>query len=74
VNAVPLQPVPAGQLPPITVSGIAWQKDNSARLAVINGTTVAEGGMVEGARVQEILPDRVHFSFNNREFDIYMKK
>ena len=73
-NAVPLQTAPAEQLPLITVSGIAWQKDNSARLAVINGVTVAEGGTVEGARVQKIFPDRVHFSFNKREFDIYMTK
>jgi general secretion pathway protein B len=72
--SVPPEPAPAEQLPHINVSGIAWQKDNSARFAVINGTTVAEGGIVEGARVQEILPDRVHFSFNKREFDIYMKK
>jgi general secretion pathway protein B len=73
-NAVPLQSAPAEQLPLITVSGIAWQKDNSARLAVVNGVTVAEGGTVEGARVQKILPDRVRFSFNKREFDIYLTK
>lgn len=58
-----LKPVTPSIQPPadIKVSGIAWQDEHSARRAVINGFLVKEGGMVSGARVSEILTDRVRF-------------
>jgi len=68
-------PSPASTpLPTLKVTGIAWQKDNSSRLAVINGSTVAEGGTVEGARVEEIYPDRVRFTMGKRGFEVPLGK
>jgi general secretion pathway protein B len=61
-------------LPSLTVSGIAWQKDNINRMAVVNSTPVREEGMIEGALVKEILPDRVRFSINGKEFDVSLEK
>ena len=70
----PSPPVSAGQFPTINVSGIAWQKDNAARLAVVNGAPVAEGASVAGARVDEIFPDRVRFTYRDRSFEIFLNK
>lgn len=67
-------PAPAPATPLLSVSGIAWQKDSTARLAMVNGLSVTEGAMVEGARVEEILPDRVRFSFDRRDFDVPLGK
>ena len=61
-------------IPPLKVTGIGWQRDNSDRLAVVNGRSVTEGSVVEGARVEEIFPDRVRFSFNERTFEITLGK
>ncbi|MBI5656110.1 MAG: general secretion pathway protein GspB [Geobacter sp.] len=68
------QPAAAPKPPALRVSGIAWQKDSTSRLAVINGMSVTEGGMVEGAQVEEIFPDRVRFSFKGSTFEIQMGK
>lgn len=73
-NAPPPQPIAAEELPGIGVTGIAWQKDSTSRLAVVNGVSVAEGGMVEGVEVKEILPDRVRFSFKRKEFEVQLGK
>jgi general secretion pathway protein B len=54
----------------LSVGGIAWQESSSLRLAVVNGISVNEGSAVEGARVDEILPDRVRFSFRNEHFEL----
>ena len=61
-------------LPALNVAGIAWQKDNAFRMAVVNGVPVREGDTVEGATVKEILADRVRFSFNGKEFEVPMEK
>lgn len=57
-----------------SLSGIAWQKESSSRLAVVNGMAVAQGATVDGARVMEILPDRVRLSQDNRTFEILLGK
>ena len=41
---------------------------------MVNGRPVAEGATVEGARVEEIFPDRVRFSFANRTFEVSLGK
>jgi general secretion pathway protein B len=56
--------------PALTVTGIAWQKDSTDRMAIVNGSSVAEGVMVEGARVEKIFQDRVRFSFGTKTFDV----
>lgn len=73
-KAAPPHTAEGSQLPAISVSGIAWQKDNSARLAVVNGASVAEGNTVEGARVDEIFPDRVRFSYRKESFEVSLGK
>ena len=60
--------------PAFSVAGIAWQKDNAFRMAVVNGVPVREGDTVEGSTVKEILADRVRFSFNGKEFEVPMEK
>ncbi|UFS71296.1 hypothetical protein LPW11_03670 [Geomonas sp. RF6] len=52
------QPAPSHE---IRVTGIAWQKDAGNSVAMINGRQVYEGETVEGARVKEILQDKVRF-------------
>ena len=56
----------------IKVSGIAWQEERSARRAVVNGFLMKEGSVVSGARVIEILQDRVRFSTSGGEFELSM--
>lgn len=67
-------PHPSPPLPVLIVSGIAWQKDSSSRLAVVNGTSVTQGAMVGGARVEEIFPDRVRFSLENHTVEVPLGK
>jgi len=90
INALPRQPgSEAGQaeksaelpqlaapsdLPQLKVAGIAWQKGNAERMAIVNGKPVTEGEVVEGAKVEEIFPDRVRFSYNEKTFDIPLGK
>jgi general secretion pathway protein B len=57
-------------MPVLTLTGIAWQKDSADRVAVVNGISVTEGVVVEGARVEEIFQDRVRFSFEKQTFDV----
>jgi len=75
--ALPPRPesVPASQtakpsLPTLKVTGIAGEKDSPVHLAIVNGTSVVEGSMVNGVKVEKILPDRVRFTFENRSFDV----
>ncbi|KAF0221155.1 MAG: hypothetical protein FD174_653 [Geobacteraceae bacterium] len=68
------QPATAAPLPVLSVSGIAWQKDSASRLAVVNGMSVTQGATVGGARVEEIFPDRVRFSLENRTVEVLLGK
>lgn len=75
--ALPLRPEPVpgpqspkSSLPALNVTGIAWEKDSPVHLAIVNGTSVVEGSLVNGAKVEKILPDRVRFTFENRSFDV----
>lgn len=67
------QPVAAvAPRPALTVSAIAFQEGRESRLAVVNDLPVLEGTMLEGARVEEILPDRVRFSWQGETFEVTM--
>jgi general secretion pathway protein B len=71
-GALSLAPHDASDL---TVSGIAWQKESTSRLAVVNGVPVIQGAVVAGARVEEILPDRVRFTRgDSRSFEVFLGK
>ncbi|MBC8017800.1 MAG: hypothetical protein H7X83_04665 [Verrucomicrobia bacterium] len=54
----------------IKVSGIAWQDDRRARRAVVNGFLMREGAVVSGAKITEILQDRVRFSISGTSFEV----
>lgn len=72
--ALPLKPVVAEEAvaeeATLFVSGIAYQDDSEARLAVVNDLPVMEGTAVDGATVMEIRPDRVLFSRNGETFEV----
>ncbi len=66
-------PVPHAQkpsLPTLKVTGIAGEKGSPVHLAIVNGTSVVEGSLVNGAKVEKIMPDRVRFIFENHSFDV----
>ncbi len=54
----------------IKISGIAWQDERAARRAVVNGFLAREGTMVSGAKITDILKDRVRFSQDGKIFEI----
>lgn len=56
----------------LTLSGIAWNKDSADRLAIINGQPTATGATLNGAVVEEILPDRVRLSHNGRTIELFI--
>lgn len=74
------QPAPTNQGPTsitrpiLTVNGIASQDGNSENFAVINGTTVSKGSVIEGVKVEDIRSDRVRFSHNDENFEIILNK
>jgi general secretion pathway protein B len=69
--SAPPAPPPAAAAPPqISVSGIGWRDDPASRMAMVNGSPVRVGATVQGARVEEIFPDRVRFSIQGRPFEV----
>ncbi|MRR57698.1 MAG: hypothetical protein EG824_05745 [Deltaproteobacteria bacterium] len=67
-------PTPKPSHPTLKVTGIAWEKDGPVQLAIVNGTSVVEGSMVSGAKVEKILPDSVRFTFENHSFDVPLNR
>ncbi len=63
---------PAGPVsrPVLHLTGIAFQEEKSARLAVVNDLPVMVGTVIEGALVEAIHPDRVVFSFRGERFSV----
>jgi len=55
--------------PSLTVNGIALS-DGEKRKAIVNGMSVSVGSVIEGARVEEILGNRVRFSHGGKTFEI----
>jgi len=77
LQAVPLpavQATPTVTLPVIKVNGIAFQGDGGGNVAVVNGVPVANGSVVEGARVEDIQRDRVRFSLGGEKFEVGLGK
>jgi len=46
----------------VRVTGIAWQKDGTSSVAMVNGRPVRKGGVVDGFKVEQIDEDSVRFS------------
>ncbi len=61
-------------VPLFSINGIAWQKDSASRLAVVNGVPIGEGGMVEGAKIEQIFQDRVRFSLEGKSFEVSLER
>lgn len=72
VTSLPLKPSLQSVQPPadIKLSGIAWQDERAARRAVINGFLLKEGSVVSGAKVTEIMADRVRFLLPSGTFEV----
>lgn len=70
-KAVPVAGAGAAALviPDLVIDEIVFVADPSARLAVINDLPVMQGTDIAGARVIEILADRVRFEFKGVRFD-----
>lgn len=66
----PQKTVKAPILPKLAVSGIAFQPEREARLAIVNDLPVMEGTAIEGAEVEEIMEDRVRFRFSGHSFEV----
>lgn len=60
--------------PDFKLSGIAFQEKQDDRMAILNGLPVMTGTMVGGARVEEILRDRVRLSFRDQHFEVHLRK
>lgn len=78
-KALPLPaavPVVASPVKPavLKVDGIAFQEGAADSLAVVNGTTVSKGSVIEGVRVEEIQKDRVRFSRGGEKFEVILDK
>jgi len=73
VSHQPASSAPQGA-PVIKVNGIAFQGDGAGSVAVVNGVPVANGSMVEGARVEDIQKDRVRFSYGGEKFEVTLGK
>lgn len=54
----------------ITLSGIAWQDERYLRRAVINGFLMEEGAEVQGAKIVEIMENRVKFKKGGDLFEV----
>jgi general secretion pathway protein B len=67
-------PPPTAAAPQFSVAGIGWRDDPASRMAMVNGTPVRVGSSVDGARVEEILPDRVRFSWHQQTFEVPVGK
>lgn len=70
----PVKLLPASTEAALTLNGIAWNRDSTDRLAIINGQPAGVGEIVAGAVVVEILQDRARFSRNGKTFELSIGK
>jgi len=63
----PVAILPA-DLPPLSVSAIAYRQTPGERLAVVNDLPVMEGTSIGDVQILEIMTDGVQFSWNGKEF------
>ncbi len=69
-NLLTRSPTVEGGLPDLNVSEIHYQYSVKDRLAIVNDLPVMEGTLIEGARVDRILKDRVRFVYNGRYYEV----
>ena len=75
--AVPLHvseaPADQRKRPELIVHGIAFQEEGRS-VAVVNGTPVQTGAVIDGVIVDKINTDRVHFRQGQETFDVLLDK
>lgn len=64
------QAAPAAAPPVVKVNGIAFQGDGASSVAVINGSPVSTGSVIDGVTVEDIQKDRVRFSYGGERFEV----
>jgi general secretion pathway protein B len=69
-----VEPVSHPATPTIKVNGIAYQDGRADSVAVVNGTSVSKGSVIDGAKVEEIQMDRVRFSYGSEKFEVNLGK
>ncbi len=57
-------------IPRISIGGIIWSEETGARRALVNGSAVKEGDIVDGVRVERIMQERIRFSKNGKKFEL----
>jgi len=62
------------EFPALVIEEIVFHQDPASRLVIINELPVMVGTDIEGARVEEILPDRVKFSYQGKRFEKLFSK
>lgn len=62
----------ATSIPMLRVNGIAFQGSAAERMAIVNGTPVSNGSIIEGITVEEVRKDRVLFQRNGEKFEIQL--
>ena len=68
--------IPPVQTPPADLpilSGIVYQKQATARMAIINDLPVMEGTIIAGYTLHEIYPDHVTINRNGQSFSLFSK-
>ena len=70
-QAIPPVQAPLVDLP--LLSGIVYQKQAAARMAIINDLPVMEGTIIAGYTLQEIFPDHVTLNRNGQSFSLFIK-
>ncbi|GFE61189.1 general secretion pathway protein GspB [Geobacter sp. AOG2] len=70
----PVQAAPAKHIPTLRVDGIAYHIGSADSLAVVNGTTVYAGAVVDGVKVENIGKDRIRFNYEGERFEIPLGK
>lgn len=56
-------------LPDLRIDEIVYHQDPGARLAVVNDLPVMEGTVIDGVRIEEILPGSVRCSYQGVQFE-----
>lgn len=64
--------LPVPTIPALRVNGIAFQVNGADNMAIINGTAVANGSIIEGVTVVEVRKDYVLLQYNGEKFEIQL--
>jgi general secretion pathway protein B len=72
IEAVKSEHPIATTTPTLRVNGIAFQNSSADSMAIVNGTPVSSGSIIEGITVEEVRKDRVLFQRNGQKFEIQL--